>query len=105
MSIDKLGASEIALSHLQQNAETNKAAAAGARRPDAQPKSQPAPDQLSLSDEARAMAAARQAVSNAPDVREDKVAAIKQRIEDGTYSVSPRVLAQKIFEHVTGQGA
>ncbi len=105
MSIDKLGASDVSLTQLQQNAEASKAAAAAARKTDVQPKNQQAPDQLSLSDEARAMAAARQAVADAPDVRQDKVAAIKQRIEDGTYTVSPRVLAQKILEHVTGQGA
>ena len=45
---------------------------------------------------------ARQAVDAAPDVRADKVAAIKKRIEDGTYSVSPELLARKLLEGSDG---
>jgi negative regulator of flagellin synthesis FlgM len=59
--------------------------------------SQQGADTVSLSDDAKSLAAARQAVESAPDVRDQKVAAIKQRVEDGTYSVPSRVLAQKML--------
>ena len=54
-------------------------------------------DSVSLSESARSLAAARDAVQNAPDVREQKVADIKQQISDGTYSVSSAVLARKMI--------
>jgi negative regulator of flagellin synthesis FlgM len=63
----------------------------------------PASDSVEISDLARELAKARQAVDAAPDVRSDKVAAIKKRIEDGTYSVSPELLARKLLEGADGQ--
>ena len=67
-----------------------------------QPKDQervrPASDSVEISDLSRELSKARQAVDAAPDVRADKVAAIKKRIEDGTYSVSPELLARKLLE-------
>src|SRR5215216_1706174 len=56
-------------------------------------------DSVTLSDSARALANARAAVQNAPDVREEKVADIKHRISDGTYQVSSRALARKMLNH------
>ena len=44
------------------------------------------------------MAAARDAVSNAPDVRDQKVSQIKQQVSDGTYSVPAKVLARKMLD-------
>jgi negative regulator of flagellin synthesis FlgM len=55
-------------------------------------------DSVEISSRSRELARARQAVDAAPDVRADKVAAIKKRIEDGTYSVSPQALASKLLE-------
>jgi negative regulator of flagellin synthesis FlgM len=52
---------------------------------------------VEISDRSRELARARQAVDAAPDVRADKVAEIRQRIEDGTYSVPPELLAQKLL--------
>ena len=68
-----------------------------------QPKADPervrsSSDTVEISDRSRELARARQAAEDAPDVRADKVAEIKQRIEDGTYSVSPHLLAQKLLE-------
>jgi len=72
-----------------------------------QPKDQervrPASDSVEISDLSRELSKARQAVDAAPDVRADKVAAIKKRIEDGTYSVSPELLARKLLEGSDGQ--
>lgn len=80
----------------------------GARRvertaPDARPKTesertQGPTDSVEISSRSRELARARQAVEDAPDVRADKIAEIKRRIEDGTYSVSPHLLAQKLLE-------
>lgn len=59
-------------------------------------------DTLDISDRSRELARARQAVEDAPDVRADRVAEIKQRIADGTYDVPAELLAQKLLE---GRGA
>jgi flagellar biosynthesis anti-sigma factor FlgM len=58
-------------------------------------------DTVEISDQARELARARQAVDAAPEVRSDKVASIKKRIEDGTYSVSPELLARKLLQQNT----
>ncbi len=55
-------------------------------------------DAVSLSEQAKTLAAARRAVDSAPDIRQDKVDAIKQAISDGTYSVSARELARKMID-------
>jgi negative regulator of flagellin synthesis FlgM len=77
------------------------------RATESQPKQdqgvRPSSDSVEISDAARELAKARQAVDAAPDVRSDKVAAIKKRIEDGTYSVSPELLARKLLERSDGQ--
>ena len=51
-----------------------------------------------MSDGAKSLAAAREAVKAAPDVRDDKVSEIKQKVSDGTYSVSAKVLARKMLD-------
>ncbi len=55
-------------------------------------------DQLILSSAARDAATARQAVANAPDVREDLVSSLKQRIDSGSYEVSTDDFAAKLLE-------
>jgi negative regulator of flagellin synthesis FlgM len=57
------------------------------------------PDAVSISDKARSLAGAHKAVANAPDVREDRVSALKAAIADGTYSVDSRNLAAKLLKH------
>jgi negative regulator of flagellin synthesis FlgM len=54
------------------------------------------PDDVSISDAARSLASAQKAVSSAPDVREDRVAAIRSAIADGSYAVDSRTLAASI---------
>jgi flagellar biosynthesis anti-sigma factor FlgM len=60
----------------------------------------PAPktDAVTLSDGARSLAAARYAVQQAPDVRYAKLTDIKQRVQNGTYSVPARALARKMVD-------
>ena len=51
------------------------------------------PDAVSLSESARRMAAALKTVGSADGVREDRVAAIKAALANGTYAVDSRQLA------------
>jgi len=51
-------------------------------------------DSVELSESARALSNATRAVGQADDVREDRVAAIKAALANGTYSVNSRTLAQ-----------
>ena len=59
-------------------------------------------DTVEISSRSRELARARQAVDATPDVRADKVAEIRKRIEDGTYSVPPELLARKMLEGSDG---
>src|SRR5581483_4810742 len=54
-------------------------------------------DSVTLSDNARALSSARQAVQAVPEVRNDKVSAIKQSLADGTYQVNSSVLARNML--------
>jgi negative regulator of flagellin synthesis FlgM len=56
------------------------------------------PDGVSISAEARSMAAARNATVGAGEVREDRIAALKAAIANGTYSVSARDLAHSLLK-------
>lgn len=53
-----------------------------------------APDDVEVSTEAKALLDAR----SVPDIRQEKVAALKQAIDDGTYDVSSRALAQRLID-------
>ena len=55
-------------------------------------------DQLSISQAGYSYQAAKAAVSEASDVREDKVAQLKAKIQNGTYSVNPDDFASKLLE-------
>jgi negative regulator of flagellin synthesis FlgM len=58
------------------------------------------PDAVTISDDARSLVAANKAVSAAPDVREDRVSALKAAIAAGTYSIDSRRLASKLVNHL-----
>ncbi len=53
-------------------------------------------DVVAISDEANDFGKIMKALSSAPDVREEKVNAIKTKIENGTYDVSSNDVAKKI---------
>jgi len=55
-------------------------------------------DSVVLSSNAKSLAAARDAVKGADEVRHEKVADIKQRLGDGTYQVDAKVLARKMLK-------
>lgn len=55
-------------------------------------------DSASFSDEARLLSTVGKAANSAPDVREDKVAALRIQVSNGTYRVSGRAVAQAMLE-------
>jgi negative regulator of flagellin synthesis FlgM len=82
-----------------ENLQETTAAGRGARmRPsEAAVPAPPGGTVVDLSDQARALAQAYQAVKAAPDVRADKVAALAAQIAAGTYHVAPEAVAQKLL--------
>ncbi|MGF7059777.1 flagellar biosynthesis anti-sigma factor FlgM [Brassicibacter mesophilus] len=57
-------------------------------------------DQLSLSEKAKEYQAAMNALKDTPDVRTEKVEAIKHQIETGTYKVDASKIAQKMLDNI-----
>ena len=55
-------------------------------------------DQVSISQAGRDFQVAKNAVSQASDIREDKVSQLKSMIDAGTYSVEPGDFASKLLE-------
>jgi len=74
--------------HLHQVKKVQKAASAEASQPT---------DTVELSSNVGAMEAARQAIAAQPDVRVDKVEALRQQIEAGTYEVDADGIAAKML--------
>ena len=54
-------------------------------------------DQLQISSVGKDIQVAKQAVANASDIREDLVASVKKRIDDGSYNVDAESFAEKLF--------
>ncbi len=54
-------------------------------------------DQLQISSSGKDYQAAKAAVSGTADVREDRIASVKARIQDGTYNVDPAAFAEKLL--------
>lgn len=59
-------------------------------------------DELRLSSMGIDATLAKNAVETAPDVREEKVAAIKEQIDNGTYEVDMDDFAGKLLERYSG---
>lgn len=55
-------------------------------------------DRVSLSSSARLHTAAHAAAANAPEVRQEKVDTIKQRVDSGEYTVDSRKVAEKLVQ-------
>lgn len=64
-------------------------------------KSHSTSDKFEISSEAKTYQTAKSAVSEAPDVRADKVAQIKAQMEAGTYHISAAAVADKMLSQVT----
>ena len=59
-------------------------------------------DQLLLSAAGRDVQIAKQAIANAPDIRESLVAPLKERIDNGTYEVDTEDFAAKLLDEYNG---
>jgi len=57
-------------------------------------------DQLALSEGAKDFQVAMKAFRKLPEIREDKINAIKGQIQQGTYQVSGKEVADKILEGI-----
>lgn len=57
-------------------------------------------DRVELSDKARALLVASDAIAQLPHIRADKVESLKQSIKDGSYHVP----GEKIAERILGEG-
>ena len=61
-------------------------------------------DEVDLSNVAKDFASIKRMLSDVPEVREDKVQDIKQKMEDGTYDVSSKDVASKILSQFNYRG-
>ena len=59
-------------------------------------------DQLMLSSAGKEIQTAKQAVKNSPDVRQDLVNSIKEKMNNGTYEVDVNDFAEKLMEKFNG---
>lgn len=56
-------------------------------------------DVFEISQTGKSLQAAKQAVKDAPDVREDKINKIKEQLASGTYNVSAEEFADKVLNN------
>ncbi len=59
-----------------------------------------AKDQLQLSENAKEFQIAMKAFKDLPDIRESKVSELRQKIQQGTYNVSGKEVADKILANL-----
>ncbi len=59
-----------------------------------------AQDKVQLSERAKKVEQLTKAVEAVPDVRLDRVQALKKAIQEGTYRVDPEKIAQKMIEEI-----
>jgi negative regulator of flagellin synthesis FlgM len=57
-------------------------------------------DQVHLSDQAKELEGLKQIVNQLPEIRTEKVEALKKSIQDGTYKVDSLQVAGKILEEI-----
>ena len=57
-------------------------------------------DQVSISGKSRDMQKLRAVIADTPDVREDKVAELREKIASGRYQVSAREIAKSILDEI-----
>lgn len=59
-------------------------------------------DELEISTSAKFHQIAMVELKNIPDIREDKVAAIKERVDSGTYEVDAKMIVSKMMHDAKG---
>ncbi len=58
----------------------------------------PLQDQVELSRQALDLKKLSAAAGNAPDIRPEKVSAVREQLESGTYRVIPELIAERLIE-------
>lgn len=96
MSISQLNANPVSLRATMAVAALRSNATSAATSPAPASAAPRQADSVNLSDTARALSAAKHSVGGATEVREDRIAAIKLAIANGTYSVESRDLARSM---------
>jgi negative regulator of flagellin synthesis FlgM len=91
--ISEISAREVARAYSQQVGKTDPQPERAAQHSAARPQH----DQLTISDRARELAMAREAVANVPDVRENVVQALRDQIQAGTYQVPQEKLVERLL--------
>ncbi len=61
-------------------------------------------DHVEISEFGKVLQTAKQAVGESSDIREDKIAELKAKIDNGTYEVSGESFADKILENYQNYG-
>ncbi|MCQ2543108.1 MAG: flagellar biosynthesis anti-sigma factor FlgM [Lachnospiraceae bacterium] len=54
-------------------------------------------DKLQISSKGKDISVAKQALASTPDIREELVSSIKERVQNGTYEVSGEAFADKVL--------
>ncbi len=62
-------------------------------------------EQIALSSKAKDIQKAHEVIRSTPDIRTDKVNAIKQQIADGSYKVDSQAVADKILKQVVNDSS
>lgn len=62
------------------------------------PQAQATGDRVSVSPQARLYTEAYAAATSAPEIRQDKVAALKEQVANGTYAMDSRKIAEKLLQ-------
>lgn len=57
-------------------------------------------DELSISNEAKEIQQLMKKLKDIPDVREEKINEIKERIKSGTYEINPEKIAEKMLNRL-----
>ena len=60
-------------------------------------------DRVSLSDASRELQTAKDSVAAVPDIREEKVTAVKQAVENGSYEIDPGKIAEKMIGSIINE--
>lgn len=63
----------------------------------------PQDDRVSLSDASKEMQTAEDSVASVPDIRQEKVDAIKQAVESGSYEIDPGKIADKMIGSIVNE--
>ena len=79
--------------------ETQNAAARRAAQPSPENAAKAQGDRVSVSPEAMVRTEAYKAANAAPDVRQEKVDALKEQVSSGTYKMDSRNIAKKLLEN------